>query len=75
MPTVANTHRPVLVNIPNPGNIMASTSLASTKKNKNKKMPDPVDTNKLLEQTMQRLEQDAAGNREQEQEIGAYPPS
>lgn len=42
---------------------------STVKKGKNKKT-DPVDTNKLVEQTMARLERDMAGDREQEAEIG-----
>lgn len=44
---------------------------STVKKGKNKKT-DPVDTNKLVEQTMARLERDMAGDREQEAEIGTY---
>jgi hypothetical protein len=40
------------------------------KKGKGKKNVDPADTNKLLEQTVARLERDVAGDREQEIEIG-----
>lgn len=40
------------------------------KKGKGKKNADPVDNQKLLEQTMARLERSAAGDREQEVEIG-----
>jgi hypothetical protein len=44
--------------------------VAASKKAKAKKQPDPVDTNKLLEQTITQLERNIAGNREQELEIG-----
>jgi len=43
---------------------------AAGKKAKAKKNPDPVDTNKLVEQHLARLERDLAGDREQEAEIG-----
>jgi len=45
---------------------------AAGKKVKGKKNPDPVDTNKLVEQHLARLERDLAGDREQEAEIGMY---
>jgi hypothetical protein len=45
---------------------------ATGKKAKGKKNPDPVDTNKLVEQHLARLERDLAGDREQEAEIGMY---
>lgn len=43
---------------------------AAMKKGKGKKSADPVDTNKLVEQHLARLERDLAGDREQEAEIG-----
>lgn len=43
---------------------------AGAKKGKGKKNADPVDTNKLVEQHLARLERDLAGDREQEAEIG-----
>ena len=42
------------------------------KKSKGKRNADPVDTNKLLEQTMARLERETAGDKEQEAEIGRF---
>jgi hypothetical protein len=51
---------------------VATPAAQPAKKGKGKKNADPVDTNKLLEQTMARLERDMAGDREQEAEIGAY---
>jgi hypothetical protein len=45
---------------------------AAGKKAKGKKNPDPVDTNKLVEQHLARLERDLAGDREQEAEIGMF---
>jgi hypothetical protein len=52
------------------GSGTAGGGTVAGKKTKSKKNPEPVDTNKLLEQTMARLERDAAGDREQELEIG-----
>jgi hypothetical protein len=49
---------------------MANTATANTGKKTKSKKPDAVDTNKLVEQTMARLERDMAGNHEQEAEIG-----
>jgi hypothetical protein len=49
---------------------VATPAAQVPKKGKGKKVADPVDTNKLLEQTVARLERDAAGDREQEAEIG-----
>jgi hypothetical protein len=48
----------------------AAPTAPPPKKGKGKKNADPVDTNKLLEQTMARLEKDMAGDKEQEAEIG-----
>jgi len=50
----------------------APVSAPVAKKSKGKKSTDPVDTNKLVEQHLARLERDAAGDREQEAEIGVY---
>jgi len=50
----------------------AAPALPAARKGKGKKNTDPVDTNKLLEQTMARLERDVAGDKEQEAEIGTY---
>lgn len=49
----------------------AAHSAPAAKKGKAKKSADPVDTNKLVEQHLARLERDLAGDREQEAEIGA----
>ncbi|KAJ5465135.1 uncharacterized protein N7458_000821 [Penicillium daleae] len=46
---------------------MSSTSIA--KKNKGKKVADPNETSKLLAAKISQLEQDAAGEKDQEQEI------
>ncbi|KAJ5175276.1 uncharacterized protein N7482_001153 [Penicillium canariense] len=46
---------------------MSSTSMA--KKNKGKKVADPNETSKLLAAKISQLEQDAAGEKDQEQEI------
>lgn len=48
---------------------MSSTTM--TKKNKGKKVADPNETSKLLAAKISQLEQDAAGEKDQEQEIGA----
>lgn len=47
-----------------------------SKKNKGKKVMDPNETSKLLAAKISQLEQDAAGEKDQEAEIGAYshPP-
>ena len=42
------------------------------KKGKNKKAPDPNETGKLLAAKINQLELDAAGDKEQEAEIGGY---
>jgi hypothetical protein len=48
----------------------AAPAPPAARKGKGKKNTDPVDTNKLLEQTMARLERDVAGDKEQEADIG-----
>jgi hypothetical protein len=47
---------------------MASTAVA--KKSKGKKAADPNETSKLLAAKISQLEQDAAGEKDQEAEIG-----
>lgn len=42
-----------------------------SKKNKGKKVADPNETSKLLAAKISQLEQDAAGEKDQEAEIGA----
>lgn len=49
---------------------MSSTTMS--KKNKGKKAADPNETSKLLAAKISQLEQDAAGEKDQEQEIGAW---
>lgn len=49
---------------------MSSTTIA--KKNKGKKVADPNETSKLLAAKISQLEQDAAGEKDQEQEIGTW---
>jgi hypothetical protein len=49
---------------------MSSTTIA--KKNKGKKVADPNETSKLLAAKISQLEQDAAGEKDQEQEIGMW---
>jgi hypothetical protein len=44
------------------------------KKNKGKKTADPNETSKLLAAKISQLEQDAAGEKDQEAEIGAWLP-
>lgn len=51
---------------------MSSTAMA--KKNKGKKSADPNETSKLLAAKISQLEQDAAGEKDQEAEIGAWFP-
>lgn len=45
---------------------------SSSKKNKAKKVPDPTETSKLLAAKISQLEQDAAGEKDQEAEIGMF---
>lgn len=61
-----------MANTSNNGAQPAAPLPPAARKGKGKKNTDPVDTNKLLEQTMARLERDVAGDKEQEAEIGAY---
>lgn len=49
---------------------MSSTNMG--KKTKGKKATDPNETSKLLAAKISQLEQDAAGEKDQEQEIGAF---
>jgi hypothetical protein len=51
------------------------SSAAMSKKNKGKKVADPNETSKLLAAKISQLEQDAAGEKDQEAEIGASPYS
>jgi hypothetical protein len=51
---------------------MSTTTMA--KKNKGKKTADPNETSKLLAAKISQLEQDAAGEKDQEAEIGAWLP-
>lgn len=48
------------------------SSAAMSKKNKGKKVADPNETSKLLAAKISQLEQDAAGEKDQEAEIGAW---
>lgn len=48
------------------------SATAMSKKNKGKKAADPNETSKLLAAKISQLEQDAAGEKDQEQEIGAW---
>lgn len=48
---------------------------SSSKKNKAKKVPDPTETSKLLAAKISQLEQDAAGEKDQEAEIGMFSGS
>jgi len=59
-------------NSPGTTTLPAPVTAQVAKKGKGKKSTDPVDTNKLVEQHLARLERDAAGDREQEAEIGVY---
>ena len=47
------------------------SSATMSKKNKGKKVADPNETSKLLAAKISQLEQDAAGEKDQEAEIGA----
>ncbi|KAE9966028.1 hypothetical protein BLS_003624 [Venturia inaequalis] len=58
-----------MANTSNNGAQPAAPLPPAARKGKGKKNTDPVDTNKLLEQTMARLERDVAGDKEQEAEI------
>lgn len=53
-------------------NRIAMSSAAMSKKNKGKKVADPNETSKLLAAKISQLEQDAAGEKDQEQEIGGW---
>lgn len=46
----------------------------AVKKNKAKKSADPTEQQKQIQAKIAQLEQDAAGDKEQELEIGALPP-
>lgn len=48
---------------------------APAKKGKGKKAADPTEQQKQIQAKIAQLEQDAAGDKEQELEIGALPPS
>ena len=52
----------------------AATAGPAGRKAKNSKKPDNVDTSKLVEQALSRLERDVQGDREQEIEIGTLDP-
>ena len=79
-PSVINTH----ANFANghvdaPGSPASSgtgqpTMATMSKKAKGKKAADPNETSKLLAAKISQLEQDAAGEKDQEAEIGAYRP-
>ena len=51
--------------------MMAPSSMA--KKTKGKKPADPTETSKLLAAKISQLEQDAAGEKDQDAEIGMLP--
>jgi hypothetical protein len=68
------SHTATMANSSNNTSHAATPAALPPKKGKGKKTADPVDTNKLLEQTVARLERDAAGDREQEAEIGRCWP-
>jgi hypothetical protein len=51
--------------------VRTMSSTAMSKKNKGKKVADPNETSKLLAAKISQLEQDQAGEKDQEQEIGA----
>lgn len=53
----------------------APAPASAAKKGKAKKEPDPSESRKLLEAKIAQLEQDQAGDKEQELEIGASPPA
>ena len=61
---------PSAPNAPNPANMASATGSKSTKKAKTKKGVDPNETGKLLAAKINQLELDAAGEKDQEQEIG-----
>jgi hypothetical protein len=48
---------------------------APAKKAKGKKAADPTEQQKQIQAKIAQLEQDAAGDKEQELEIGAYNPA
>ena len=79
--TAANDNNPALDYINGHGNLpdapapnAAPTAPAAPvpKKGKNKKAPDPNETGKLLAAKINQLELDAAGEKDQEAEIGGY---
>lgn len=51
----------------------AAPTVATAKKGKSKKAADPSETGKLLAAKINQLELDAAGEKDQEAEIGSYP--
>ena len=51
-----------------------NASSSAVRKAKNNKKSDSVDTSKLVEQALSRLERDVQGDREQELEIGTSDP-
>jgi hypothetical protein len=60
---------------PAPAPAPASTPASAAKKGKAKKEPDPSESRKLLEAKIAQLEQDQAGDKEQELEIGGSTPA
>ena len=52
----------------------AATAAANGVKKKGKKTPDPLDAKKQLEAKIAQLELDAAGEKDQEAEIGGFLP-
>lgn len=60
---------------PPPGAIaVAAAGIASSKKGKPKKAPESQEASKLIAQRISQLELDAAGDKEQEAEIGGLLP-
>ena len=76
--TAANNNNAALDYINGHGNLPdapapnAASAAPVAKKGKNKKAPDPNETGKLLAAKINQLELDAAGEKDQEAEIGGY---
>ena len=61
--------------LPNSPVSNVASAAPATKKGKGKKAADPNETGKLLAAKINQLELDAAGDKEQEAEIGGYSPT
>lgn len=71
VPTPRDSSRQIRCFYDTPGKNLEMSSTSMAKKNKAKKAADPNETSKLLAAKISQLEQDAAGEKDQEAEIGA----